>query len=109
MERARIELARSRNLPNQRPPRTCLRPRQIGGAVALGSGSRLAAALVEPLLKLAKRLPDKLRRRETRLRLQSAAAFLGIEVYPRVKVDTWLRGSGHMKRLHIGCVHAARF
>jgi hypothetical protein len=24
-----------------------------------------------------------------------------------VKVDTGLRGSGHMKRLPIGCVHAA--
>ena len=79
------------------------------GPFALCGGSRLAAAHIEASLKLAERFPDELRRRETRLRLQAAAAFLGIEIYPCVKVDTWLRGGGHMKRLLIGCVHAARF
>jgi hypothetical protein len=29
------------------------------------------------------------------LRLQAAAAFLGVEIYASVKVDSWLRGSNH--------------
>jgi hypothetical protein len=77
----------------------CLRSVKLAGPFALGSGSRLTAARVELLLKLAKRLPDEPRRREARLCLQAAAAFLGFEIYASVKVDTGLRGSGHMMRL----------
>jgi hypothetical protein len=55
----------------------------------------LAAAGAEPSLELAECFPDKPRSRQTRLRLQAAAAFLGVEIYASVKVDTGLRSNGH--------------
>ena len=98
MERARIELARSRDLRTSGRPEGAYGPVKSAGPFALGSGSRLAAVHIEASLKLAERFPDEPGRREARLRLQAAASFLGVEIYASVKVEAWLRGSGHTMR-----------
>ena len=95
MERARIELARSRDLRTSGRPEGAYGPVKSAGPFALCGGSRLAAAHIEASLKLAERFPDELRRRETRLRLQAAAAFLSVSIYSGVKVEAWLRAGSH--------------